>query len=60
MSEMELEFIGLIEEKKKEVKPGMFGKGKAEDFFKARLEVYGESYLRTRGSPSPSTRTLKR
>ncbi|NJE10188.1 MULTISPECIES: hypothetical protein [Thermococcus] len=35
-----LELKKLIEVKKKEVRPGMFGKGSAEEFKRYRLEVY--------------------
>ncbi len=36
----EEEFLRMVEEAKKTARIGMFGKGKAEDFFKAKLEVY--------------------
>ncbi|NJE61051.1 hypothetical protein [Thermococcus sp. 21S7] len=36
----EEEFLMMVEEAKKTAHIGMFGKGKAEDFFKAKLEVY--------------------
>jgi len=36
----EEEFLLMVEEAKKTAHIGMFGKGKAEDFFKAKLEVY--------------------
>ncbi len=35
-----LEFRKLIEEKKKEIRPGMFGKGSIDEFKKYKLEVY--------------------
>jgi len=40
LSKEALELKRLIEVKKKEVRPGMFGKGSAEEFKRYRLEVY--------------------
>jgi len=38
--EEKMELLKLIEERKKEIKPGILGKGTAEEFKKYRLEVY--------------------
>ncbi|WP_157255101.1 hypothetical protein [Palaeococcus ferrophilus] len=40
MFEREMEILKLIEEKKREIKPGMLGKGSFEEFKKYKLEVY--------------------
>ena len=37
----EEEFLKLVREMKKKARIGMFGEGKAEEFFRMRLEVYG-------------------
>lgn len=36
----EEEFRIMVKEAKKTARIGMFGKGRAEDFFKAKIEVY--------------------
>ncbi|WP_297420196.1 hypothetical protein [Thermococcus sp.] len=38
----EEEFLRLVREMKKKVRIGMFGEGKAEEFFRLKLEVYEE------------------